>query len=76
MDCAMRLIRGSAEGRISMFATEGPLLAVGGHCHTDNYRQVCFEINKIITYEFGKAGYPVPDTPQVQRQVQADDVNE
>ena len=27
------------------------------------------DINKMIAYEFGKAGYPVPETPQVQRQV-------
>ncbi len=57
------------EVEISKFTAEGPLLTVRGYCHTDNYWQVYFDINKMIAFEFGKAGYPVPETPQVQRQV-------
>ena len=57
------------EVEISRFTAEGPLLTVRGYCHTDNYWQVFFDINKMIAHEFGKAGYPVPETPQVQRQL-------
>jgi small conductance mechanosensitive channel len=57
------------EVEISKFTAEGPLLTVRGYCHTDHYWQVFFDINKTIAYEFGRAGYPVPETPQVQRQV-------
>lgn len=44
-------------------------MTVRGFCHTDHYWQVYFDINKAIAYEFGMAGYPVPETPSVQRQV-------
>ena len=57
------------EVEIVKFTAEGPLLTVRGYAHTDHYWQVYFDINKTIAYEFGKAGYPVPATPQVQRQV-------
>jgi small conductance mechanosensitive channel len=57
------------EVEISKFTAEGPLLTVRGYCHTDHFWQVYFDINKTIAYEFGKAGYPVPETPSVQRQV-------
>jgi small conductance mechanosensitive channel len=57
------------EVEISKFTAEGPMLTVRGYCHTDNYWQVFFDINKTIAYEFGKAGYPVPATPQMQRPV-------
>jgi small conductance mechanosensitive channel len=54
---------------ILQFTPEGPLLCVRPYTHTDHYWQVYFDINKMIAYEFGKAGYPVPETPQVQRQL-------
>lgn len=40
-----------------------------GYCHTDHYWQVYFDLNKTIAHEFRKAGYPVPETPQVQLQL-------
>lgn len=57
------------EVEISKFTAEGPLLTVRGYTHTDNYWQVYFDINKTIAHEFGKAGYPVPETPSVTRKV-------
>ncbi len=57
------------EVEIAKFTAEGPLLTVRGYCHTDHYWQVYFDINKMIAHEFGKAGYPVPETPRVQRQL-------
>ena len=56
------------EVQIAKFTTEGPLLTVRGYCHTDHYWQVYFDINRMIAREFDRAGFPVPETPQVQRQ--------
>ncbi len=57
------------EVEISKFTPEGPLLTVRAYTHTDHYWQVYFDVNQMIAKTFGKAGYPVPETPQVQRQV-------
>lgn len=57
------------EVEISKFTPEGPLLTVRAYTHTDNYWKVYFEINQMIARTFAEAGYPVPETPSVQRQV-------
>jgi small conductance mechanosensitive channel len=53
--------------QILQFTPEGPLLAVRPYTHTDNYWQVYFDTHKAIVDTFGAAGYPVPETPMVQR---------
>jgi small conductance mechanosensitive channel len=53
---------------ILQFTPEGPLLAVRPYTHTDHYWQVYFDTHKAIVDSFGAAGYPVPETPTVQRQ--------
>ncbi|MBG9388245.1 mechanosensitive ion channel family protein [Caenimonas aquaedulcis] len=55
------------EVQILQFTPEGPLLAVRPYTHTDNYWQVYFDTHKAIVDTFGAAGYPVPETPTVQR---------
>ncbi|MDB5872913.1 MAG: mechanosensitive ion channel protein MscS [Ramlibacter sp.] len=55
------------EVEILQFTPEGPLLAVRAHTHNDNYWQVYFDTHKAIVDTFGAAGYPVPETPTVQR---------
>ena len=45
------------------------MLTVRAYTHTNNYWQVYFEVNQIIARTFAEAGYPVPETPSVQRQV-------
>lgn len=57
------------EVEISKFTPEGPMLTVRAYTHTNNYWQVYFEVNQIIARTFAEAGYPVPETPSVQRQV-------
>jgi small conductance mechanosensitive channel len=52
---------------ILQFTPEGPLLAVRPYTHTDNYWQVYFDTHKAIVDTFGQCGYPVPETPTVQR---------
>jgi len=52
---------------ILQFTPEGPLLAVRPYTHTDHYWQVYFDTHKAIVQTFGAAGYPVPETPMVQR---------
>ncbi|MFT4266395.1 MAG: mechanosensitive ion channel family protein [Xenophilus sp.] len=54
---------------ILQFTPEGPLLAVRPYTHTDHYWQVYFDTHKAIVQTFGAAGYPVPETPTVHRQV-------
>jgi small conductance mechanosensitive channel len=51
------------------FTAEGPKLCVRPYCHTNHYWQVMFDTNKAISQTFGAAGYPVPETPMVQRNV-------
>jgi small conductance mechanosensitive channel len=52
---------------ILQFTPEGPLLAVRPCTHTDNYWQVYFDTHRAIVKTFGAAGYPIPETPSVQR---------
>ena len=52
---------------ILQFTPEGPLLAVRPYTHTDHYWQVYFDTNNAVVATFGAAGYPVPETPVVQR---------
>jgi len=52
---------------ILQFTPEGPLLAVRPYTHTDNYWQVYFDTHRAVADTFGAAGYPVPETPTVQR---------
>ena len=52
---------------ILQFTPEGPLLAVRPYTHTDHYWQVYFDTHRAIVNSFGAAGYPVPETPTVQR---------
>ncbi|MGC4008467.1 MAG: mechanosensitive ion channel family protein [Pseudomonas sp.] len=56
---------------ILQFTPEGPLLAVRPYTHTDHYWQVYFDTHRAIVKTFGAAGYPVPETPTVQRQAPA-----
>ena len=44
------------------FNERGPVLAVRPYAHTDNYWQVYFDTNEVISDTFGAAGYPVPET--------------
>lgn len=46
---------------ILTFTLAGPVLAVRPYCHTDHYRQVYFDSNRLIREFFGKAGFPVPE---------------
>jgi small conductance mechanosensitive channel len=52
---------------ILQFTPEGPLLCVRPYTHTDNYWQVYFDTHKAVVSTFGSAGYPVPETPVVHR---------
>jgi small conductance mechanosensitive channel len=54
---------------ILQFTPEGPLLAVRPYTHTDHYWQVYFDTHRAIVDTFGQCGYPVPETPTVQRAV-------
>ncbi len=51
------------------FTPEGPLLAVRPYTHTNSYWQVWFDTNRTIVEVFTAAGYPVPQTPIVLREV-------
>ncbi len=51
------------------FTAEGPKLSVRPFCHTDHYWQVYFDTNKAISETFTSAGYPVPMTPVMQRNI-------
>ncbi|MCA0324783.1 MAG: mechanosensitive ion channel family protein [Proteobacteria bacterium] len=53
------------------FTPEGPKLCVRPYTHTDHYWQVYFDTHKAIVETFGKAGYPVPETPLAYRQLPA-----
>jgi small conductance mechanosensitive channel len=55
------------EIQILQLTPEGPLIAVRPYTHTDNYWQVYFDTHKAIVDTFGQCGYPVPETPMVQR---------
>ena len=44
-------------------------LTVDSYCDTPNFWLVYFDINKIIALAFVNAGYSMPETPQVQRQL-------
>jgi small conductance mechanosensitive channel len=52
---------------ILQFTPEGPLLAVRPYTHTDHYWQVYFDTHRAVVDTFGQCGYPVPETPTVQR---------
>ncbi len=60
------------EINIMQFTPEGPLFSVRSYTHTDYYWQVYFDTNKLISKTFSEAGYPVPETPQVHRQIITD----
>ncbi|MES2635444.1 MAG: mechanosensitive ion channel family protein [Pseudomonadota bacterium] len=55
------------EIQILQFTPEGPMLAVRPFTHNSNYAQVYFDTHKAIADTFSAAGYPVPETPTVQR---------
>lgn len=55
---------------ILSFTPEGPMLAVRPYAHSDHYWQVYFDTHRRIVEVFGAAGYPVPETPTVERRVQ------
>ena len=52
---------------ILQFTPEGPLLCVRPYTYTDHYWQVYFDTHKAVVSTFGTAGYPVPETPVVHR---------
>lgn len=54
---------------ILQFTPEGPLLCVRPYTNINYYNQVFFDTHKAVVSTFGKAGYPVPETPSVQRVV-------
>jgi small conductance mechanosensitive channel len=43
------------------FTLAGAVLAVRPCCHTDHYRQVYFDSNRLIREFFGEAGFAVPE---------------
>ena len=47
----------------------GPVISVRPYTHTNHYWQVYFDTHKAIVATFGAAGYPVPETPVVQKNV-------
>ena len=51
------------------FTPSGPVLCVRPYTHTDNYWQVYFDTNRTIVKTFSDAGFPVPETPQVNRNI-------
>lgn len=53
---------------IVTFNLAGPVLAVRPFTHNNHYWDVFFATNAAIADEFGKAGYPVPETHFVHRQ--------
>jgi small conductance mechanosensitive channel len=59
----------SPEIEILQFTPEGPLLCVRPYAPNADYWQVYFDTHKIIQSTFEAAGYPVPETPMVQRSV-------
>ena len=61
----------AADVEILQFTPEGPLLCVRPYCHTDHYWQVYFDTNKAISATLEAAGYPVPMTPMMQKNVSA-----
>lgn len=46
---------------------EGPLLCVRPYTENSHHAQVLFDTHRAIVKTFGDAGYPVPETPSVQR---------
>lgn len=54
---------------ILQFTPEGPLLAVRPYTQNEHYWQVYFDTHKAIVATFGAAGYPVPETPMLHRNV-------
>ena len=57
------------EIEILQFTPEGPLLCVRPYAPNADYWQVYFDTHKVIQSTFEAAGYPVPETPMVQRSV-------
>jgi small conductance mechanosensitive channel len=57
------------EVEILQFTPEGPLLCLRPYTNISHYWQVYFDTHKAIVSTFGQAGYPVPETPTVQRTV-------
>ncbi|MCP5266478.1 MAG: mechanosensitive ion channel family protein [Burkholderiaceae bacterium] len=58
------------EIEILHFTPEGPMLAVRPFANNDHYWQVYFDTYRKIIEVFAAAGYPVPETPVVERRVQ------
>lgn len=52
---------------IADFNLAGPVLAVRPYCSNAHYWQVFFDTNRAISEEFGKAGFPAPETHHVHR---------
>ncbi len=50
------------------FNPMGSVLAVRPYTNNQHYWQVYFDTNRVISEEFGAAGYPVPSTQTVMRQ--------
>ena len=63
------LAKPAPDVEISKFTAEWPKLTVDSYCDTPNFWLVYFDINKIIALAFVNAGYSMPETPQVQRQL-------
>jgi small conductance mechanosensitive channel len=57
------------EVEILEFTPEGTLLCVRPYTHTNHYKQVYFDTQRVIASTFHAAGYPVPELPTVQRAV-------
>ncbi|WP_310474594.1 mechanosensitive ion channel family protein [Sandarakinorhabdus sp.] len=51
------------------FNERGTVLAVRPYCHTNNYWQVYFDTNKLISATFGEAGYAAPHTVEYEKQI-------
>ena len=53
------------------FNLYGTVLAVRPFCHNNDYWQVYFDTNQVISKEFAAAGYPAPEQRWVTRQLTA-----
>jgi small conductance mechanosensitive channel len=56
---------------VGAFTERGPVLVVRPYTNNQHYWQVYFDTNRTIREVFAEAGYPVPETHQVERQVAA-----
>ncbi|WP_218079439.1 mechanosensitive ion channel family protein [Anthocerotibacter panamensis] len=55
------------EVEILQFTPSGPILAVRPYCRNQDYWQVYFDTNRLISQSFGEAGYPAPEQHLVVR---------